>query len=149
MTQFRTFQKEDLARLALHDGAILAWDKGLGKSLGAYTWCLLKTGFEPVRPLCPKAACLLVAPGDAHDQFSNDGRDLLGVHTTALDSQETFLRLSTANPATGRRELPPGFYLTTYTALASNGVAQFPDPAKHSIAAMMALLNLGQKDLDE
>lgn len=148
MFKFKPFQIQDYARAALHDGAICAHDKGLGKTLAAYTWCLLKAGFEPVRPLCPRSACLLVAPGDAHDQFTNDGRDLLGVHTTALDSQETFLRLSTAHPTTGRRELPPGFYLTTYTALASNGVAQFPDPAKNSIAAMMAMLNLDGRDVE-
>jgi hypothetical protein len=167
MFKFKPFQIQDYARMALHNGAICAHDKGLGKTLAAYTWCLLKTGFAGEKrrkgekgqeasasspsaplPLCPSAACLLVAPGDAHDQFTNDGRDLLGVHTTALDSQETFLRLSIANPATGRRELPPGFYLTTYTALASNGVVQFPDPADHSIAGMMKLLNLDARDVE-
>ncbi|MEY2410219.1 MAG: hypothetical protein QOF48_2889 [Verrucomicrobiota bacterium] len=138
--KLKSFQKQDLARLALHDGGILGWDKGLGKTLGMLLWSLLKAGRHPgtVQPLHP---CLLVAPGDVHDAVVNEARDKLGIPITPLDSQDTFLRLSTINPEMGARELPSGFYLSSYTQLATNKIADFPEFANHSDEAMMVLLH--------
>jgi SNF2-related domain/Helicase conserved C-terminal domain len=71
-------------------------------------------------------------------------------HTSCvvIDSQETFLRLSTISP-TGRRELPPGFYLTTYIDLARNGIAQFPELNLSDPALMLAQLNLNASHVEE
>jgi hypothetical protein len=44
--RYRRFQREDLARAALADGAILAWEPGLGKTLGMLTVALLKLGWD-------------------------------------------------------------------------------------------------------
>jgi hypothetical protein len=149
--KLKSFQKSDLARLALHDGGILGWDKGLGKTLGMLLWSLLKAGRHP-GSVQPVTACLLVAPGDVHDAVINEAREKLGLHVTPLDSQDTFLRLSTVNPFTGVRELPDGFYLSSYTQLATNKIADFPAFAddrrpQESDEAMMVLLHQTPADV--
>ena len=121
------FQLEDYAASAMHDSAILGHDTGGGKGLAAFVWPCLKAGFErggnALKPLAP---VLLVVPGDLHQQVMEEGRDKFRAHVTVLDSQETFLRLSRVNPQSGQRELPPGYYITSYTQLGSNGVKTFP-----------------------
>jgi hypothetical protein len=130
--KLKKFQREDFARLALHDGGVLGQDTGLGKGLAAYVWPLLKTGLArlpdgtPLRPITPAAPVLMVASGDLHPQITAEGLRHFGIKPTVLDCQETFLKLSQPSPASAVRILPPGFYLVTYTALSRNGVAQFP-----------------------
>jgi hypothetical protein len=125
--RFKGFQREDYARAALHDGVILGHDTGGGKGLALFVWPCLKTGFfSGVKALKPKGAVLLVAPGDLHEQVMDEGREKFHATTTVIDSQEKFLRLSTVNGTTGVRQLPPGFYITSYTQLGTNGVAEFP-----------------------
>ena len=68
---------------------------------------------------------------------------------TPLDSQETFLRLSTPNPTTGKRELPPGYYITSYTQLTGNGVQPFPAFQPDNIIGMMQILGLTDSDSGE
>lgn len=122
--KLKTFQRKDLARAALQDGAILGWDCGLGKTLAMFIWPLIKVGFtKPLQPLKP---VLLVASGDLHAQILEEAAQHFRIVPTLLDSQQTFLRLSTLTAA-GRRELPPGFYLTSYVQLTQNGVEPFPD----------------------
>ncbi len=153
--EFKKFQREDLARGALHPGLILAWATGLGKTLAMFSWPILKVSLAPgvsspkssvptpsaastrlktldLRPetpftnrLVPARPVLLVVPGDGHDQTDDESRKHFKTVATRLDSQATFLRLSTVNQ--GRRELPPGYYLTSYTQLSQNGVAKFPE----------------------
>ena len=43
--RLRNFQREHMARAALHDGIILGWDTGLGKSLAMILFPLLKVGY--------------------------------------------------------------------------------------------------------
>jgi hypothetical protein len=144
--QLKTFQKQDLARAALKDGLILSWDTGLGKTWALYLWPLLKVGFERVPPdpnrlaglperIRPKAPVLIIAPGDLHQQISDEGMTHFGVVTRKLDSQETFMRLTrrpdslvTNTTPDGRPIVPPGFYITSYTQLTTNGVQKLPDP---------------------
>ena len=92
MFKFKTFQRQDLARGALHDGLIPALDTGLGKSIYGFAWALLKTGwtvvprsvsrvpsltrnYEPGTRNClrPNAPVLLVVPGDLHEQMAREG----------------------------------------------------------------------------
>jgi hypothetical protein len=144
--KLKAFQREDLARGALHDGLILGQDAGLGKGLAAYIWPLLKVGLlraagKAVRPVCPAEPILLIASGDLHAQIISEGIKHFGTSPKLLDSQETFLRLSSVSP-NGRRVLPPGYYLTTYTQLSRNGVTPFPDLDKLNPSRMLKVLNL-------
>jgi SNF2 family DNA or RNA helicase len=128
--QYKRFQKQDYARLALTDSAILGHDTGLGKTWAGYTFGLLKCGFErDLHRVTPRGAVLIIAPGDLHKQWIREGAEHFKVHVTRLDCQETFLQLSTLD-ARGRRSLPPGFYITSYTELGHNGVRLLPNPAK-------------------
>jgi SNF2 domain-containing protein/helicase-like protein len=146
---FKGFQLEDYAKAALHDGCILGHDTGGGKGLALYVWPCLKVGFERgVKSLIPKGAVLLIAPGDLHKQVMDEGRDKFHAKVTPIDTQETFLRLSTINPSSGRRQLPPGFYITSYTQLGTNGIADFPEFKPGNPAAMMEKLNLTEKDIE-
>jgi hypothetical protein len=69
--KLKTFQRQDLARAALHDGLILSWDTGLGKTWALYLWPLLKVGYhqEPLghAPYFPPkvAGCKLHVAGAA------------------------------------------------------------------------------------
>ena len=146
--RFKQFQLADYASAAMHDGVILGHDTGGGKGLALYVWPCLKVGFNRgVKALQPKGAVLLVAPGDLHKQVMDEGRDKFQAATTLLDSQETFLRLSRVNPKSGRRELPAGFYLTSYTQLGTNGVAEFPKLTE-GVECLMTALNLTAKDIE-
>ena len=60
---FRSYQREDLARSAIHDGAIIAWDPGLGKTLAIFAWPYLKHS----------RCTLIVAPASLHDQIESSG----------------------------------------------------------------------------
>jgi hypothetical protein len=156
--KFKKFQREDLARAALHDGLVLGQDTGLGKTLCAYVWPVLKVGLlrqpngQPVRPMTPAEPVLIVASGDLHEQIIAESLRHFHTRPTILDSQETFLRLSTLNsqPSTNnRRTLPPAFYLTTYTQLSRNGVTPFPELNRADPQHVMRLLNLRPADLEE
>ena len=154
--KLKLFQKQDLARAALHDGLILSWDTGLGKTWALFLWPLLKVGYVKVtdgHPLPsdgrgaggegfriePKAPVLIIAPGDLHQQILDEGWTRFRIRVTALDSQATFGRLVSRPSASGaptvlpnltadgRPILPPGFYITSYTQLTTNGVQSLPD----------------------
>ena len=160
--RFKQFQLDDYARAALHDGVILGHDTGLGKTIAMFIWPLLKTGFrhgalgagETAR-LTPNAPVLLVVPGDGHDQTDDEfnkhftfkgGRPRGPVR---LDSQATFYRLAKPDPRTGRWKLPPDYYLTSYTQLTGNGVADFPELSRLHPERTMSMLNLTEADAVE
>ena len=164
---FKNFQLEDYARGALHDGLVLGHDTGGGKSLALFTWPALKVGFEgmgesspstsdpsPIfypQPsgLKPLAPVLLVVPGDLHHKTIAEDAALMKAKVTVLDSQETFLRLSTVNGRNGKRELTPGYYLTSYTQLTGNGVTPFPEYDPGNVVGMMQILGLTDSDAGE
>jgi hypothetical protein len=134
--KLKPFQTQDLARAALHDGLILSWDTGLGKTWALFLWPLLKVRFHPEGDtIVPNAPVLIIAPGDLHKQIADEGWNHFRVRVQTLDSQETFIQLTrqpnsalTHQDASGRPVLPPAFYITSYTQLASNGVQKLPDP---------------------
>ena len=154
--KLKSFQKQDLARAALHDGLILSWDTGLGKTWAIYLWLLLKVGhtteavgstayFPPkagsracapnAQRLRPKQPVLILAPGDLHQQIVDEGWERFGIVVQVLDSQATFQRLTrrlqTAQSfldEQGRPILAPDFYITSYSQLTTNGVERMPDP---------------------
>ena len=151
MFKFKTLQRQDLARGALHDGLIPALDTGLGKSIYGFAWALLKTGWsvtprtgpsltrhlQPEKRTCirPNAPVLLVVPGDLHQQITLEGWEKFRVDTRVLDSQDAFLRLNRQPgsllphlDAEGKPLVPPDFYITGYSQLTTNGVQRLPDP---------------------
>jgi len=144
----KPFQREDFARMALHDGAIAGLDTGLGKGLLAYIWPILKVGLlrnpngAAVRPMCPAEPVLLVASGDLHNQIISEGLLHFGLAPTVIDSKAKFLRLSALDPITGRRIIAPGYYLTTYTELSRNGVEPFPPLDRANPRSLMHQLHL-------
>lgn len=143
---FKTFQREDYARAALHDGVILGHDTGGGKTIALYVLAALKCGFRrDVKRLEPLKPVLLVAPGDLHDQIIQEGVDHFRANVTHIGSQAEFLELSSVNPAGGAPIVPPGYYITSYTQLTGNGVVDFPkfDPANWR--GMMQKLGLNEE----
>jgi hypothetical protein len=141
--KYRKFQKQDLARGALHDGHIASLDTGLGKSIYAYSWALLKVGWTVatsaagVKYLQPNAPVLLIVPGDLHEQMRREGWEKLRVQTHLLESQSAFENLVRGPDglprmdAEGRPIVPPGFFLTSFTQLTTNNVTRQQDPADH------------------
>lgn len=152
--QAKSFQVQDLARAALHDGCIFSWDTGCGKTIAAFLWPLLKVGWEKrafdgdscnssLQPastfeLVPKRAVLLVVPGDLHAQFAAEAWLHFKIRLTPIDSQAAYERLTKPEhgvlqrrDAEGRPYVEPAFYITSYTQLASNGKETLTDPADH------------------
>lgn len=129
---FKGFQIEDYARIALHDGGILGHDTGGGKGLALFVLTAMKCGFKKNAPgLQPLKPVLLVAPGDLHAQIIEEGQRHFKATVTLVDSQAAFQQLARVNPLGGAPIIPAGYYLTSYTQLASNGITEFPkyDPA--------------------
>ena len=155
MFKFKKFQREDYARGALHDGLVLGHDTGGGKTIALFVWPALKTGFrtefapgEP-RGLQPLAPVLLVVPGDLHQQTLDEGVSKFRLTATRLDSQAAFLERSSVDSTSGRRVLPPGYYLTSYTQLTGNGVLPFPEFQPGNPVGMMQTLGLTDSDSGE
>ena len=153
--EFKGFQLEDYARAALHDGVILGHDTGLGKTIAMFIWPLLKCSYvstadcfkdggpHAVRPAKP---VLLVVPGDGHDQTDDESMKHFKTKAVRLDSQATFLQLARPDPRTGQPVLEPHYYLTSYTQLTGNGVADFPPLDRANPEQTLALLNLTEAD---
>lgn len=107
--KYRQYQIEDNARAAMHDGAILGWEQGLGKTSAALTWPQIKGAKRT----------LIVAPGSLHKQIIDEAETKFNIHVTSLENQKTFYDLGL-----DAKPLPmgkPEFYITTYQALGMNG----------------------------
>lgn len=143
MFAFKQFQREDLARAILCDGCILSWDTGLGKTIAAFALPLLKVGYTTDHrgELTLRGAALLVAPGGLHRQIQEEGRRIFGQAVTTLD-KDTFCQLRRWDATQRRWVVPPGFYLSSYTALGRNGMELPPDPAKDPTQAVMDRLRV-------
>jgi hypothetical protein len=147
---FKAFQREDYARAALHDGVILGHDTGLGKTIAMFIWPLLKAGYlAGERGLRPAKPVLLVVPGDGHDQTDDESWKHFKTRSVRLDSQATFLKIAKPDPRTGCFTLEPNYYLTSYTQLTGNGVADFPPLDRAHPERTMSQLNLQESDATE
>ncbi len=119
--KFKLFQATDYVAGALHDGIIFAHDTGLGKTIAGMSWPCIKCGFvKRDGGIYPAAPVLIVAPEHLHSQWADEMWEKFRAKPIFMDSQETFLRLST------RGSLQPGWYITSFTQLASNKVKKFP-----------------------
>jgi hypothetical protein len=120
---FRHYQKDDLARSAIHDGAVIAWDPGLGKTMAIFAWPFLKRAQR----------VLIIAPASLHQQIIAEGLAKFGTTVTPIPDQAAALQLM----RDGRLPLPgsssslessslascvlPTFFLTDYRWLGYNG----------------------------
>jgi hypothetical protein len=120
--KIKHFQNEDLARGSLHDGFILAWATGLGKTLATFLWPLIKCGVDWERGLYPAAPVLIVAPEGLHAQIKQEAWDIFRTSITSIKCQEDYLDLTLSNG------LKPGWYITSYTQLSGNGVQHLTNP---------------------
>jgi hypothetical protein len=116
---YRNYQREDLARSAIHDGAILAWDPGLGKTMAIFGWPFIKRA----------NLVLIVAPADLHTQIIAEGLAKFRVEVTSIPDQATALDLIRAGklpapgatPAAAGDAAMPRFFVTDYRWLGYNG----------------------------
>ncbi len=137
---FRTYQLEDLARSAIHDGAVIAWDPGLGKTMAIFAWPYLKQSLRT----------LIVAPASLHDQIIREGATKFHTTVTSIPDQETALSLMrsgklplpghgsrvtghgsesspiTHYPSTHDTSALPTFFITDYRWLGYNGGDEWP-----------------------
>lgn len=118
---FRDYQKEDLARSAIHDGAVLAWDPGLGKTMAIFAWPYLKNSRRT----------LIVAPAALHDQIIKEGREKFGETVIPIPDQDAAIALmrsgklpfpgSTMDRFVKHSNHLPEYFITDYRWLGYNG----------------------------
>ena len=116
----RKYQRDDIARAAIHDGLVFGWDKGLGKSLALFLWMQVKQARR----------VLIVAPEALHEQLIIEGRDKFGIHVEPLRSQADFYASAplqqTLRDVRNRRDCAvTGYWITSYTALGFNGADEW------------------------
>jgi hypothetical protein len=134
---FRNYQREDLARAAMHDGAVIGWEPGMGKTMAIFTLPFLRHS----------RFVLLVAPEGLHEQIMDEGREKFGVNVTPIPNQQAAYTLMREGilPLPGHQDpnsssLPssvspssvsaasPQFFITSYTQLGYNGADEWnPD----------------------
>lgn len=115
----KPFQIEDLARAALQDGAIIAWEPGMGKSLAAIAWPLVKKARRT----------LIVAPGSLHYQMMASAAKFFKISLRQVKDKEDFFRLKLDSPPPANG--PPRFYLTSYQALGLNEADEWSETFGH------------------
>lgn len=109
--RLREFQAADLAAIACTDGALLAWEQGLGKGIAQFILPLLKCGWTPtLRGIQPKSASLLINPAGLIAKSLDDAARHFRTHVTRI----TRAHLDQIRDGT---PLPPGYYITAYTDL--------------------------------
>jgi hypothetical protein len=132
-----------MARTALHDGLILSWATGTGKTLASIIWPILKLGFDPADPdgFTPNGKVLIIAPEGLHEQMREEYANIFGIETIELDSQETYQAL---------KPLKHGWYLSSFTQIARNRVIKMPvvsdDADSAALAALMEFYGVTVKD---
>src|SRR5260221_431169 len=113
MLKYPQFQLEDIPRLAILDGAICAWEQGLGKSIAAITLALIKQARR----------ILLVAPDDLHAQHKESAMKFFHVHLTTLEKIEQLAPFGLALPHPD--DAPPRFFITSFHNLGFNNADEW------------------------
>jgi len=118
---YRAYQIDDLARAAIHDGLVFAWDKGLGKTCALYSFSIVKGARRT----------LIVAPEALHEQIIKEGLTMFGEVVRPLLSQAAYhqdaaLQTVARDLRNGREESAvTGWWITSYTALGYNGADEW------------------------
>lgn len=105
--RYRPFQKQDLARLLVKRSGILAWEQGLGKTIGGGTFaeaCVAELG--------AKDQVLIITPQDLIPQWRRELRLYLGREVTLIKSHAQAKEI-----AKHLRMGGTGWYITYYEAL--------------------------------
>ncbi len=118
---FKEHQREDLPRAAMHDGCILSWDPGMGKSLGGMTLSALKNAKRT----------LFVVPAGLHRQWIKEAKRFYGIDLIVIRNQADAYRLmregklplpgTTPDPAA-----PVRWFITDFQWLGMNGADERP-----------------------
>lgn len=111
---FKEFQVDDLARLLVKGSGPLAWDTGLGKTLGQLTWAI-----ACVRYWHCQDACLFVMPQDLIGQFQAEAQAFYGRCAVVISSQAHAKQVDRHVRRGGS-----GWYATYYEALSIVGRRQ-------------------------
>lgn len=157
---FRSYQRDDLARAAMHDGAIIGWDPGLGKTMAIFSLPFLKQARH----------VLIVAPAGLHEQIMDEGREKFGIEVTPIPNQDAALDLMRRGilPMPGKRikdhgseivdspslhpqssihnpqsQATPAFFITSYTWLGYNGGDEWQEKEPNELirARRLQILN--------
>ena len=115
----KQFQIEDLARAALHDSAILAWEQGLGKSLAAIVWAIIKGARRT----------LIIAPGSLHHQLTLSAATFFQKSLRPLNTLDDFYARALHHPHP--KNAPPQFFITSYQAIGLNGADEWSPTFGH------------------
>jgi SNF2 family DNA or RNA helicase/predicted RNA methylase len=114
--KFKPFQIEDLATAGCVDGLIYSQQQGLGKSLAAFAYPMLKGAKRT----------LIVAPGGLHDQFRETAARFYGKALPVIKTKEDLIKWKFHLPPTSNS---PQFFLITYEALTRNNADEW-EPKK-------------------
>jgi SNF2 family DNA or RNA helicase len=125
--RFKQFQLEDLARAALVDRVILSWEPGMGKTLAAIAWAIIK-GARRV---------LLVVPGQLHRNFRNEAREKFGRHITSLSHRHQLHGFKLNKPLPTSTNLCR-FFITTFHELGYNHTRDGSPSLADCIAKLIA-----------
>ena len=115
MPTLKPFQIEDLARAALQDGAIIAWEPGMGKSLASIAWPLVKKAKRT----------LIVAPGSLHYQMMVSAAKFFKISLRQIKNKEDFFNFNLDSPPPSNA--PPLFYIVSYQTLGLNEADEWHD----------------------
>lgn len=107
---FRNFQLEDLARLLVKGGGLLAWEQGLGKTLGGLSFA------EAAVKLGAQDKVLFIVPQDLLPQWHREAKLFYGKKLEHITGIGDAWRVRKHLRAGGT-----GWYITHYEAISRNG----------------------------
>lgn len=90
--RLRKFQREDLARMLVKGSGMLAWEQGLGKTLGGLVYA------EACKRLGAQEAVMIVAPGDLIPQWTRETKRFMGRDLELIADK----KISIPNPEKGK-----------------------------------------------
>lgn len=108
--RFKDFQRADLARMLVKGRGLLAWEQGLGKSLGG-----LSLALASVQRGCAERA-LIIAPQDLVPQWQKEAEFFYGIELEHIRTLADAHRVRRHLRAGGT-----GFYITHFEALSQVG----------------------------
>jgi len=107
--KFKKFQREDICRGACVDGLIFGHVQGLGKSLAAFAFPMLKDAKRTI----------IVAPGGLIKQLRETAAKFYGIPLPVLRNIDDLKKWKIDQPT--KPNAKPQFFITTYEALTRNG----------------------------